>query len=556
MADSGFIGLIPHLGDDPFAEPQSQPQPPPSDYSPLQLTVTPAAQYQGQGGNEYTPQGYQPPLNITPPPPLEEYYYNKIKDWEGFQRVGEWDYHQYSNGYGTRAAYPGEVIDRDTADSRFKNEISKAADLVDSRFPGLPQGTRSALTDLTYNSGPAWMNERLGKEVANGNLDAASRLFLQYNHAGGQQLSGLTQRRMEGASWMGGETPPAPQQGVTSKQSPQFVQDTNGNSYPAHPVDYDPWEAAAEKVRRRYPTREPGPMMNAAYEAGDNYAQGLLNFVQTPQQGYQHGLTPEQEIGFGVNAALSSGAARMPFAKPGTLGSAGGAITIPERATAPRFYSTVSNTIDAAKQNVAHPNQWLGMIKNAPGVKPEELKWTGVEDWLKDQGNRPVSKQELSDYMREQQVELGEETKGVEPSREALQRSEDLREQLNRVLKENDWLGFDNPSEARKEILMGHPEAWEWNKPEDLKLAQDYKEAANNSRRVPALHSDPRLQLPGGKNYQEKVLTLPTVHVMPITPEMRKSALHQGFPLFQSGAPIAPPFKLVPVDYDPHEKRT
>jgi hypothetical protein len=288
MADSGFIGLIPHYGDDPFAEPQS---PPPSpDYNPLQLTVTPAAQYQGQGGNEYTPQGYQPPLNITPPPPLEESYLDKIKQFEGFEPSGKWDYHQYSNGYGTRAAYPGEVIDRETADYRLRREINTAGNAVDSMFPGLQRGTRASLVELTHNTGTAWMDEGLGDAVRNRDWDKAKKLFLQYNHAGGQQLEGLKQRRIVGASWMDDETPPAPPEGVTSKQSPQFVQDANGNSYPAHPVDYDPWEAAAENPYGPAHNQWPSPVED--YDPFQRAAVRVRESVQ-PSAGRAYGPTAQ-----------------------------------------------------------------------------------------------------------------------------------------------------------------------------------------------------------------------------------------------------------------------
>jgi hypothetical protein len=59
-----------------------------------------------------------------------------------------------------------------------------------------------------------------------------------------------------------------------------------------------------------------------------------------------------------------------------------------QRQAAPPFYSAVSRAIDSAKQEKAPASQWLGMLKNMPGVKGEEMEWLGLEGWLQEQGNR------------------------------------------------------------------------------------------------------------------------------------------------------------------------
>lgn len=138
---------------------------------------------------------------------LDQNYLDAIKGMEGFTPRATWDYAQHSNGYGTRAAYPGEVIDRDTADSRFQDEIYKASQSVDKAFPNLPAGHRAALTSLTYNAGPGWINGGLGDAIRSGDWDRARSTFLQYNRAGGQTLPGLVSRRQQEASWFNGETP-------------------------------------------------------------------------------------------------------------------------------------------------------------------------------------------------------------------------------------------------------------------------------------------------------------------------------------------------------------
>lgn len=128
-------------------------------------------------------------------------YIDAIKTFEGFAPTASWDYKQHSNGYGTRALYPGETIDRDTAEQRFQAEIAKAAAVVDQIAPNAPPGARAALTSLTYNAGPGWTKAGLGDLVRSGNWDAAAQRLQEYNKAGGQINPGLQSRRSAEAAW-------------------------------------------------------------------------------------------------------------------------------------------------------------------------------------------------------------------------------------------------------------------------------------------------------------------------------------------------------------------
>lgn len=132
---------------------------------------------------------------------MDSRYLDLIKRFEGYQAQAKWDYAQFTNGYGTKAAYAGEVIDRAEADRRFHDELSKAAELVDRFAPGLDGGTRAALTSLTFNAGTKWMQSGLGAAVRGGDLDQARDIFVQYTKAGGEELSGLVMRRLEEVTW-------------------------------------------------------------------------------------------------------------------------------------------------------------------------------------------------------------------------------------------------------------------------------------------------------------------------------------------------------------------
>ena len=139
--------------------------------------------------------------------PLPQTYIDAVKGFEGFTPKAAWDVNNFRNGYGTNARYPGETIDKVEATNRLHSELGKAAGLVDARFPDLPEGHRAALTSLTFNAGPAWMNQGLGAAVGAGDWDTAKRLFTGYNHSAGQVNPGLTNRRNSEVTWLSGAVP-------------------------------------------------------------------------------------------------------------------------------------------------------------------------------------------------------------------------------------------------------------------------------------------------------------------------------------------------------------
>lgn len=122
-------------------------------------------------------------------------YLDAIKGFEGFTPRAKWDYAQSSNGYGTKALYEGEVIDRAEAERRFKAEIKAAYDIVERFAPSLDDGSKAALTSLTYNAGTAWTKSGLGNAIRSGDIETAKTIFQQYNRAGGEVLAGLQSRR-------------------------------------------------------------------------------------------------------------------------------------------------------------------------------------------------------------------------------------------------------------------------------------------------------------------------------------------------------------------------
>lgn len=134
---------------------------------------------------------------------MQQVYLDAIKSFEGFTPKAAWDYAQHSNGYGTKALYPGETIDPAEAERRFAAEISVARGIVEKHAAGWDEGTKAALTSLTFNAGTRWISSGLGEAVRNGDIEGVRERFVQYAKAGGEVLPGLVKRRLAELDWIG-----------------------------------------------------------------------------------------------------------------------------------------------------------------------------------------------------------------------------------------------------------------------------------------------------------------------------------------------------------------
>jgi lysozyme len=137
---------------------------------------------------------------------MNQTYLSAIKSFEGFTPQAKWDYAQHSNGYGTKALYPGEAISPEEAERRFAAEIAVARDIVEKHAQGWDEGTKAALTSLTFNAGTRWISSGLGDAVRNGDIEGVRERFVQYSKAQGEVLPGLLKRRLAEVDWIGSGT--------------------------------------------------------------------------------------------------------------------------------------------------------------------------------------------------------------------------------------------------------------------------------------------------------------------------------------------------------------
>ncbi|HMH96295.1 MAG TPA: hypothetical protein VK577_06915, partial [Bradyrhizobium sp.] len=165
--------------------------------------------------------------------------------------------------------------------------------------------------------------------------------------------------------------------------------------------------------------------------------------------------------------------------------SAKAALPVAAAERAPPFYSALEHAVAEHPQEVAPAKQWLGTLSNKPGVKPDELKYTGTADMLAKKGDQPVTKAELQDHLEQNKVQLGEVMKGGEyPAWEKLTPEEqyDFRDRYHELEPES-RAEYSGPRDFYEQYTHENPDE------------------------VPGAARYAGYQLPGGENYREKLLT-------------------------------------------------
>lgn len=74
----------------------------------------------------------------------------------------------------------------------------------------------------------------------------------------------------------------------------------------------------------------------------------------------------------------------------------------------PIFISNARMALDKIKQEKATPEQWLNMIEKHGGMKAGEDRWTGLSGWLRSSEERILTKQQVIDYINENQIQIEE----------------------------------------------------------------------------------------------------------------------------------------------------
>ena len=137
------------------------------------------------------------------------------------------------------------------------------------------------------------------------------------------------------------------------------------------------------------------------------------------------------------------------------------------------FYSAAKEAVDSIQQPKGTGEQFLKQIEKTPGVKPEEIKWTGLDDFLK--SKKSVTKVEVQEFLDKNRVDVKEVELGNPLT---------LDEQTEiKALRQKDRMTTSD--RARFDMLSS-------------------KEDSGQSPKFS------KYTLPGGENYREILLTLPT----------------------------------------------
>ncbi len=139
---------------------------------------------------------------------MSEYGIELIKGFEGFTRYAQWDYAQWSIGYGTgveKDAYPNGISEAE-ADRLLRNVVHTFENYVqtflDKYNLTVTQNQYDALVSFTYNMGNVWVNKSevtirtyLINGIQNYTPQQITDAFKLWCKAGGEVLPGLVRRR-------------------------------------------------------------------------------------------------------------------------------------------------------------------------------------------------------------------------------------------------------------------------------------------------------------------------------------------------------------------------
>ena len=72
------------------------------------------------------------------------------------------------------------------------------------------------------------------------------------------------------------------------------------------------------------------------------------------------------------------------------------------------FISNAEASLGRVKMDKATPQQWLAMLEKEGGLKAGEDKWLGLSDWLRSSDKKTLTKQEVLDFIRKNEIVIEE----------------------------------------------------------------------------------------------------------------------------------------------------
>ena len=201
--------------------------------------------------------------------------------------------------------------------------------------------------------------------------------------------------------------------------------------------------------------------------------------------------------------------ARTDFAAPPT-----GAIQL-QAAQAPRSQLGMYSNAEQAALNLPQAkgtgNQFLAQLSKTPGVKPAELEWTGLSDFLKARGDQSVTKAEIEQYLQANKIQVNE--------RQLLSPSEFQAKINNEIMPGNESVRASVDEDGVVTLQQMEPfserylgEMRKDDLPDDiLRDLNDFLKSYGVAKYSPDDDRYVDYTLPNGSNYREILLKLPNV---------------------------------------------
>ncbi|HWG75491.1 MAG TPA: JAB domain-containing protein [Steroidobacteraceae bacterium] len=175
------------------------------------------------------------------------------------------------------------------------------------------------------------------------------------------------------------------------------------------------------------------------------------------------------------------------------------------------FYSALTRATETTRRERGTAAEWLGTLKNMPGLKRDELEYTGLEQWLSGRGR--VSKSEVLDYLRAHEIHVQEVLRGDTDSERAQAALEEAQNRFQALTRKVKPVGYGDLSLA---VARGEPLATDeralLEDPQMAAAAREYRAAYVARSEVEAGRPPAQFAnyvLPGGRQYRELLLTLP-----------------------------------------------
>jgi len=196
------------------------------------------------------------------------------------------------------------------------------------------------------------------------------------------------------------------------------------------------------------------------------------------------------------------------------------------------FYSELARHVDRVDMNAAPAASWKAWLKGLTqkGVKPDEIAWTGINEYLDLQQGK-VTKTQVQEFLKANGVQVSEKVLGTRSINDAIREAAgdaDVVTLLERtkLLEERRGRNTTRINNTTQNLLNT---ARQWSKTADGALPEGDAgqflpfETVDRARKLLEIQTEPKYgqyTLPGGTNYREVLLTLPAK----IAPEDRALA--------------------------------